>query len=94
MFKYAKSAAKGSGYDIARQTLNRGCGCSEPDAGLFPEANMMMPDEDNGVELAQAIIPFQRLSQGTLYPPEEALQNGTIFSALYKPYTPKKGSCK
>jgi hypothetical protein len=41
-------------------------------------------------ELAQAIIPFQRLSQGVIFSPQESLQKGTIFSALYRPYEANK----
>ncbi|SFR12763.1 spore coat associated protein CotJA [Desulfoscipio geothermicus] len=37
-----------------------------------------------GMELARAYIPIQRL--GTVYPPARALEVGTLFPDLYRPY--------
>jgi len=40
------------------------------------------------VKLARAYVPFQKLC--TLYPPDIALQKGTVFPELYSPYLKKK----
>ena len=53
-------------------------------AGYYP-GNPNMP----GLELARAYIPIQRLGQ--LYPPSVALDTGTLFPELYRPYTAKVG---
>jgi hypothetical protein len=45
------------------------------------------PIDQSTVRLAEAYIPYQRYAN--LYPVEEALQKGTIFADLYRPY-PKK----
>lgn len=38
----------------------------------------------NGCQLAKAYVPFQVLNQ--IYSQSEALQRGTLFPELYKPY--------
>ncbi|MFZ5649469.1 MAG: spore coat associated protein CotJA [Bacillota bacterium] len=37
-----------------------------------------------GMELARAYVPYQRY--GPTYPPREALEKGTLFPDLYRPY--------
>lgn len=37
-----------------------------------------------GMELARAYVPIQRL--GKVYPPAKALETGTLFPELYRPY--------
>lgn len=37
-----------------------------------------------GMELARAYIPIQKL--GDVYPPGKALETGTLFPELYRPY--------
>ena len=37
-------------------------------------------------ELAQACVPYQQYTAS--YPPEEALEKGTMFPELYRPYMP------
>ncbi len=37
-----------------------------------------------GMELARAYVPIQRLGQ--VYPPGKALEVGTMFPELYRPY--------
>lgn len=37
-----------------------------------------------GMELARCYVVIQRL--GTVYPPDKALEAGTIFPELYRPY--------
>ncbi|MDR3238719.1 MAG: spore coat associated protein CotJA [Clostridiales bacterium] len=71
--------------------VGRGCRCDGTNApGEIAGTECAEADE---VELAQAVVPFQTLSQGCLFSAEEALQNGTIFSALYKPYKREKCHC-
>lgn len=38
----------------------------------------------SGMELARAYVPIQRL--GKLYTPAQALETGTLFPELYRPY--------
>ncbi|MDF2698832.1 MAG: hypothetical protein K0Q49_388 [Haloplasmataceae bacterium] len=42
-----------------------------------------MPIQQNNVILAQAYVPYQQYKN--LFPIEEALYKGTIFSDLYQP---------
>ncbi len=37
-----------------------------------------------GVELARAYVPIQRFGEG--FPPSRALETGTLFPELYRPY--------
>lgn len=53
-------------------------------AGYYP-GSPNMP----GLELARAYIPIQRLGQ--LYPPAVALEKGTLFPELYRPWPAKVG---
>lgn len=52
------------------------CRPRKPVSPVFPE----------GVELARAYIPFQEYTKS--WPPEEALNKGTMFPELYRPYSP------
>lgn len=47
-------------------------------AGYYPD--MPYP----GMELARAYVPIQRF--GRVYPPAQALETGTLFPELYRPY--------
>lgn len=49
-----------------------------PAPGYYP--GMPYP----GMELARAYVPIQRL--GKLYTPAQALETGTLFPELYRPY--------
>ena len=39
-----------------------------------------------GLELARAYIPYQQYTKA--WSPEEALERGTMFPELYRPYSP------
>lgn len=41
-------------------------------------------------DLARAYIPFQYMNQ--VYSPSEALQKGTLFPELYRPYRVERGN--
>lgn len=43
------------------------------------------------MQLAIASVPMQRYER--LYPLDTALERGTMFDALYKPFEPKEACC-
>lgn len=45
------------------------------------------PALDPKLKLARAYVPFQVM--GKVYCPEEALDKGTLFPELYRPYKPE-----
>ncbi|MCM1258737.1 MAG: spore coat associated protein CotJA [Roseburia sp.] len=51
-----------------------------------------MPQNCPGQVLAMAYVPMQSFQ--ALYEPCEALENGTIFSELNKPFLGWKGGCR
>ncbi|MDD2498186.1 MAG: spore coat associated protein CotJA [Bacillota bacterium] len=51
----------------------------------MPKATMMASVD---LKLAQAYVPDQPYER--LFPLDEALERGTIFPSLYRPYKPKK----
>ncbi len=53
------------------------------------EQKTMFP---NDPVVAMAYIPWQQLEE--VYEPEVALQKGTIFPELYKPFMAKGGCCR
>lgn len=49
----------------------------------------IMPPMIKQPELAEAYIPYQQYT--TSYPPPEALEKGTMFPELYRPYEKSEG---
>jgi len=56
----------------------------KPMPGYMP----LYPRRMRGMELAQANIPYQQYTVS--FPPMEALEKGTMFPELYRPYEVKK----
>jgi hypothetical protein len=50
------------------------------------------PVYPDGLELAQAYIPYQEYTKS--YCPEEALAKGTMFPELYRPYDGRGKMCR
>lgn len=56
----------------------------------YPDPAYPGPEQKNpdttcpGMELARAYVPIQKLDQ--LYSPAQALETGTLFPELYRPY--------
>ncbi len=48
------------------------------------EENLKTSAYSTSVQLAQAYVPWQRY--GVTYSPQEALEKGTLFPELYRPY--------
>ncbi len=59
-----------------------------PQTPLEPAASLPENTQDHnpiyGRELAKAYVPWQ--VYGVTYPPAEALEKGTLFPELYRPY--------
>ncbi len=69
--------------------------CMQPRNGAMPCPGPMpyMPTQNcPGQVLAMAYVPMQSFQ--SLYEPCEALENGTIFSELNKPFMGWKGGCR
>jgi len=73
MVKLRKEADKSSDQKKPKSIPNM-----KPGPGYYP--GMPAP----GMELARAYVPIQRLGQ--LYTPAQALETGTLFPELYRPY--------
>lgn len=50
--------------------------------------NIPVPPGMNRMRLAHAYVPYQYYSQS--YPPEKALERGTLFPELYMPYKARR----
>ena len=72
-----------------RPMSNGGCGCCEGggrDKGGLVESNCL-----RGMSLAMVYSPCQEFED--LYDHTEGLKRGTIFRALDKPFTGRRGGC-
>lgn len=70
--------------DAAVDAQARPCPPGMPMGPYVPPPGQYYPPEPQGPELARAYIPIQRF--GPTFNPAEALQRGTLFPELYRPY--------
>lgn len=68
--------------------------CMQPRNSMNPCPSPMpyMQQNPSGQVLAMAYVPMQTFQ--ALYEPCEALENGTIFSELNKPFLGWRGGCR
>lgn len=79
-------------YNISRNT-ETSCNC-EREAGCVREAGRMREPEciPSNFVVGMAYVPWQNLT--TVYEPHQALEAGTIFPELDKPFWAGRGMCR